>query len=107
METIELSTNKTTNNTINKSEEGDMGLVFKSNVIRDINERETKMFTTHIITEFRATYYEIMRNRIHFEIWTFNNWELNRFLAIKSLILEDVATGSINRELYFTSVSGK
>ena len=102
-----MSTNKTTNNTISKTEEGEMGMVFKSNVIKDINERETKEFTTHITTEFRATYFEIMRNRLHFEIWTCNNWELNRFLAIKSLLLENVVTGSFNRELHLTNVSGK
>jgi hypothetical protein len=98
---------KTTTGGIAKEEKGEMGSVFKSNVIKDLNDKEGGLYTTHISTEFRATYYEIMRNRLHFEIWTWNKWGLNKFLAIKSLALHDVVTGSINRELYMTKQNGK
>ena len=98
---------KTTSGGIAKEEKGDMGMVFKSNVIKNLNSNDSGLFTTHISTEFRATYYEIMRNRLHFEIWTWNNWGLNRFLAIKSIPLLDVVTGSINREIYLVKQKDK
>jgi len=84
-----------------------MGLEYKSNVIKDLNDKESGLFTTSIVTEFRATYYEIMRNRVHFEIWTWNNWGLNKFLAIKSLPILDIVNGSINRELFLNKSNGK
>lgn len=98
---------KTSSGGVVKEEKGNMGLVFKSNVIKNMGHNESETFTTHIVTEFRTTYYEIIRNRLHFEIWTWNNWGLNKFLAIKSIRLLDVVTGSINRELYFSRSSGK
>lgn len=73
----------------------------------NLNDKESGAYTTHIITEFRATYYEIMRNRLHFEIWTWNTWGLNRFLGIKSLSLLDVVNGSINREVFLSKPVGK
>lgn len=82
-------------------------MVFKSNVIKNINDKETEKFATSIVTEFRATYYEIMRNRIHYEMWTWNNWILNRFIGLQSLTLLDVVGGSVNRDLYFTRQGDK
>ena len=102
-----MSTNKTTGGDVVKSEVGKMGLVFKSNVLKNVNDKDQGTFNSHIVTEFRATYYEIMRHRLHFEIWTWNTWGLNKFLAIKSLSLHDIVTGSVNRELYFTRQVGK
>ena len=105
--TIELSLNKTTDGKTVRSDVGNLGLVFKSNVIKNINDNESDEFATHIDTEVRSTYYEIMRNRLHFEIWTWNNWELNKFLAIKSLPLLDIVSGSINRHLHFRKVDDR
>jgi hypothetical protein len=98
---------KTTTGGVAKEEKGEMGDVFKSNVIKNLNDKESGLFTAHISTEFRGTYYEIIRNRLHFEIWTWNTYGLNTFLALKSLSLHDVVTGSINRDMYMTRQNGK
>lgn len=98
---------RTTDGKTVRSDVGDLGLVFKSNVIKNVNDNESEEFVTHIDTEARSTYYEIMRNRLHFEVWTWNNWELNKFLAIKSIPLLDIVSGSINRDLHFVKVNRK
>lgn len=98
---------KTTDGSTVRDEVGDMGAVFKTNVISNLNERESQDFTTHIYTEYRCTYYEVMRNRLHFEIWTWNKWLLNRFMAIKSIPLIEVCNGSINKDISFTHFDGR
>lgn len=70
---------KTTTGKLLKSEVGNIGSVFKSNVIFDLMQGGTKKFTKDIYTEIEASYYQIMQNKLHIEIWNYGSYKLNTF----------------------------
>ena len=81
--------------------EGELGLMFKTEVIKNLEPRNPQRFTTDIETEYRASYFDIKRQYIYFEVWNWNGWQLNNFFDLKSLEIEEVVQ---SEDLHFEMI---
>ena len=81
------------------TEVGELGIVFKTEMIHNLEKGESKLMGTTIQTEVRASYYTVRQELIHVEMWDFNGWGLNRFLGIRSVPIMDIVSGSILRNM--------
>ena len=49
------------------------------------------MYNNKIECATQASYFQLMKQHLHIEVWNANDWSLNTFLGYESLSLFDVA----------------
>ena len=52
-----------------------------------------------VVTEARASYFRLMQERLHIELWDKETFSLNRFIGYFSIPLVDIANGSFRQEV--------
>ncbi|TNV87010.1 hypothetical protein FGO68_gene4983 [Halteria grandinella] len=77
---------------------GERGITYQTDCLRGLESGGERTFTTEILTEYRASYFQIMRERLQIELWTSGGGLfLNNFIGIASIPLLDIASGSFKQ----------
>lgn len=78
-------------------EYGERGITYQTEVLRLVEPNDNgKYFATEIVTEFRASYFELMQQRLHIELWSCGGtlgFSLNEFVGYASIPLALIADG--------------
>lgn len=76
---------------------GERGPTIQTDVLSLVEPNESgRLFKKELETELQLSYYDLMQQRLHFEVWVrggSSNLFLNQFLAYASIPLLDVAQG--------------
>jgi hypothetical protein len=75
---------------------GDVGMVFKSDVLEKMVKNEKRGFQCELEAELRASYAEIEQEIFHLELWAFQGCSLNVLKGYTSRPLLDIARGDID-----------
>ena len=70
-----------------------------THAIRYLEANGTEVFDSNITAEIQASYFQLMEEHVHIEVWDKNAILLNTFLGYDSLLLHDVANGSMRHSL--------
>ena len=80
---------------------GSLGYTQKSEVLLDLEHKETRKFATRVKHEYRGSYFNIQEEYLRIDIWDWEKWGLNRFMGRKEIPLLDLAQGDVYQELEF------
>ncbi len=74
---------------------GEKGIVYQTDMLKIVEPNENnRIFETQIISEYRASYFDLMQQNLHIELWnSVGPLFLNRFLGYASIPLIEVANG--------------
>ena len=65
-----------------------------------MEKEESKVFETEIGTEFRASYFQLMEQRLHIELWDKERVWLNKFLGYASIPLINIVEGNFRQIIF-------
>lgn len=77
--------------------QGRKGITQVTDVIKYLEPNSTQVFTSRISNKIECSYFQLLEEHIHIELWDAERWFLNRFLGYESLRLIDVVQGNINQ----------
>ena len=78
---------------------GSPGPMKISDVVSYVEPNKNKPFRMSIKTEVTQSYESLSREHFHIEVWDKAAWSLNTFLGYESLLLQDVARGTIKQSV--------
>lgn len=70
---------------------GNKGISQFTNKLNYLDAGDKGSFSTKIECQTLASYFELMEQHLHIEVWNANSYSLNTFLGYESLKLIDVA----------------
>lgn len=79
--------------------QGRKGITQVTDVIKYLEPNSTQVFTSRISNKIECSYFQLLEEHIHIELWDSERWFLNRFLGYESLRLIDVVQGNINQQV--------
>jgi hypothetical protein len=73
-----------------------MGIIYSTCALKFLEPADSRLFPDfEINTEFRASYFTLMEQRLHIEVWDKESIWLNKFLGYASIPLIDIISGSV------------
>ena len=74
---------------------GEKGVVQMTHVLRYLEPGMTEVFSSVIESSIQSSYFQLMEEHVHIEVWDKNGFLLNSWLGYESLLLFDVANGNM------------
>eukprot|EP00347_Sterkiella_histriomuscorum_P007723 403347806 len=78
---------------------GEYGIIYQTDVLKFLEPNDSKFFTVEIDTELRASYFQLMQERLHIELWDKETGWLNKFLGYVSIPFIEIATGQFKQSI--------
>lgn len=85
------------NGKVQNNRHGERGIVYQTDVIKFLDVNDSQIFKTEIDTEHRASYFQLMEERLHMELWDRNGIWLNKFVGYLSIPILDIVSGSVKQ----------
>ena len=96
-QSVKYEIKKASNGKILNNTHGELGTVYQTDVLKFLEPNDTKFFEVEIDTEVRASYFQLMQERLHIELWDKEGIWLNKFVGYSSLPFIELATGSFKQ----------
>lgn len=88
---LQIEIKKTSDGSVQYLVNGERGITYQTDVLRLVEPNESgNFFKTTIKTEYRASYFQLMQERLHIELWNSGGTSglfLNKFIGYASLPL--------------------
>ena len=68
-------------------------------MLKFVEPGDSKFFQMDIDTELRASYFQLMQQRLHIELWDKETGWLNKFLGYVSIPFIEIATGQFKQSI--------
>jgi len=80
---------------------GERGIIYQTDLLTLVEPNENnRFFVTEIISEYRASYFDLMQLHLHEELWnSVGGLFLNRFMGYTSIPLIEIANGKFKQGL--------
>lgn len=78
-------------------EKGTKGVVQMTDMISYLDSGASGTFESKIEAMIYASYFQMMEQHFHIEVWDTNSFTLNSYLGYESIPLIDIAQGNINQ----------
>lgn len=75
---------------------GEIGMVFKSDVLQEMINGDRRTFQCELEAEFRASYAQIEQEIMHVELWNYQTCGINILKGIESKPLLEIVKGDVN-----------
>lgn len=75
---------------LNKGKSGTQQI---TDVLVNMESNETKIFKKQLRCEIYESYFQLMEEYFHIEVWDKASWTLNQFVGYESILLHDIANG--------------
>lgn len=86
---------------------GSLGHAVKTEVNANIEYKKNRDFTTNIRYEFFGSYFNILEQNLRIDIWDWEKWGINQYLARVEVPLLELASGNVFQEHIMRQITGK
>ena len=85
---------------------GSLGYVQKTEVISNLEPKNSAMFSTRVSCEYLGSYFDIQEQFLRIDIWDHEKWNLNEFLGRVEIPLIELIQGDVDQE-FLVNKSGE
>jgi hypothetical protein len=86
---------------------GTLGHAVKTEVNPNVEYRKIRDFTTSVRHEYFGSYFNILEQNLRIDIWDWEKWGINSYMARVEVPLLELAGGNVNQEHVLRQVTGK
>lgn len=86
---------------------GALGYSVKTEVNSNLEYKKCREFHTSIRHEHFASYFNILEQHLRIDVWDWEKWGINSYLARVEVPLQELASGNVSQEHVVCQVTGK